>query len=336
MQFEPGVDAELQDTPQCAKGGAGSVAASSMRRASTEEWKDLAVNDLVQLACGERGGHALWPGEVGRLMQDRRHGSAPFQVMGPRGERAWFRGESLVIAARRGETRRPSIQGEQRKPLIQQVVESLDPQAHLDFPKVTDICEAAARNPEGADVAMAILVATLGQQELKAGDTRSITQDYVKVLTIFNEMLYNNQLVEVLRRTLGLKPALERLRDFREGRMGDTSDENIRMLATEVEKRVFEEGGRSWRPTPRTDIIAFCPSGHLISWKDGLGLFHVHARRCALCEKDLPRTAERYNCRTCNYYDVCVSCVRWGAPRQTQSIEPVPRLTDFLATPTEQ
>jgi len=187
---------------------------------------------------------------------------------------------------------------------------------------ITDMCETAAQNPDGADVAVAVLVATLGEQEIKDGDMRSTTQDYLKVLTIFNEMVYDPSVADVLRRTPGLKPALERLKDFREGDQGDTTDENIRMLATEVEKHVFQASGQGARATPSMEIIALCPRGHLLSWLDGQGFWHIHRRECVFCNRNLPKSAQRYNCRTCNYYDVCVSCIRWGAPPQRPQSNP--------------
>lgn len=274
-------------------------------------WRGLALHDLVQLACGAKENNVLRMGEIGQVVQDLRHGSCPFQVQGPRGDRGWYRGESLVTFL--PPTRRKS---QSREPLIRQVALALDPSSNLDFPTITDICESAAQNPSGADMAIAVLVSTLGNQVAKDGDTRSITQDYYKVLTIFNEMLYEERLVEVLQRTPGLAPALERLTNFREGDWGDSVDENIRLLANEIRKRVFEANGRSKKPTPRMEIIEFCPKGHLLVWKEKQSIFHIHARQCALCEQPLSNTSDRYNCRICRYYDICISCIRWGPPQQ--------------------
>merc|ERR1712217_554286 len=145
---------------------------------------------------------------------------------------------SLMPHRARARTRTCSA-GVRRVPLIQQVVEALDPKTQVDFPRVTDICEAAAQNPAGADVAIAVMTATLGEQELKSGDTRDITQDYLKVLTIFNEMLYDDNVADVLRGTSGLQSALERLKVFGIGTGGPT-EENIRMLAHEVLRRIFQ------------------------------------------------------------------------------------------------
>lgn len=308
------------------------------QRTFTDLWKTLAVNDLVTLARGEPGSDVLWPREIGQVVQDRRCGSCPFQVRGPRGKTAWYPGEALIVAPRK---RSGSVSIKNRKPLEQLVLEALDPQTTLDFPKVTDICELAARHPDTADMSMAVLVATLGDQKVKTGDSRNISQDYVKVLTIFNEMLYEDRLVDVLRRTTGLQPALERLRQYRQGNLGSANDENIRMLSNEIEKRVFfgAPAGSAGRPTPRTEIIAFCPQGHLLVWQGGQGRFHLFSRYCALCNKHLHRTVERYRCHSCRYYVVCVSCVRWGAPPPTGTSTPAPQpsqidsLSDFLGEP---
>lgn len=286
-------------------------------------YQGIAVYDLVRLSAdGGETSNVLKPGDIGQVIQDRRCGSAPFKVLGPRGESGWFRGESLVpYIQRRSRSDSEKLESWRWKPLIQQVVEALDPDRRLDFPKITDICEAAAHNAASADVALAVLVATLGEQKFKPGDERSITLDYLKVLTIFNEMLHDDQVADVLRRAPGLKPALERLREFHSGDQGDTTDENIRMLATEVERCVFQATGRAQRPTARTEIIAFCPRGHLLIWVDGIR-FHIRQRECACCHKVLNRTTQRYVCQRCTCYNVCVSCTRWGAPVQSQTFIP--------------
>mmetsp|Transcript_29437 Transcript_29437/g.80501 ORF Transcript_29437/g.80501 Transcript_29437/m.80501 type:complete len:369 (-) Transcript_29437:30-1136(-) len=295
-------------------------------RSVSSDWRGVGLLDLVQLAPGEVGCDVLRPGEVGQVVMDNRHGSNPFQVLGPRGTKVWFRGECLVVCTRRhrvlsNKSRSGPVP---QQPLMQQVVEALRPNVNLDFPKITDICEAAARSPASADVAMSVLVATLGEQVLKPGDSRSIAQDYLKVLTIFNEMLYDSQVVEIMRRTPGLKPALERLQGFHQQGEDAATDENIRMLAHEVGRRVFSATGRAGRATPRTEIIAFCPERHLLVWLPELRGIHIHARHCAACQRNLPRMVERYTCQTCYYYNLCVSCVRWGAPRRTEREEPLP------------
>lgn len=219
-------------------------------------------------------------------------------------------GFSLCVRCCRSRGRR---RVRESQPLLQLVVRALNPREIVDFPALTDICEAAAGRPSDVDEAAGILVATLGQQSLKPGDIRNVTQDYLKVLTILNEMVHNKQVTAVLRCTPGLQSALERLRRFRKGDMGDSADENIRMLATEVDKAVFQSTGRAGRPSARSDITAFCVEGHLLRWKNGQGFFHVHTRSCAVCHTELPRNMERYNCRVCIYYDVCVACLRRGS-----------------------
>jgi len=184
------------------------------------------------------------------------------------------------------------------------VVAALAPDACLDFPTVTEICETAAQNPDTAAAAIAVLVATLGEQEMKAGDIRNITQDYLKVLTIIHEMLYDDQVTSILRHSQGLEAALERLRGFREGDRGDSTDENIRMLANEIDTKVFRGGSCREEAGRRVS----CPKGHLLRWKDGQSIFHVHVRSCALCKSHLHRLTGRYNCQACRYYDICAAC----------------------------
>lgn len=276
-------------------------------RRSTQDSETLALYDLVQLGVGETSTEVLALGEVGQIVQDRRVGSTPFLVQGPRGKTAWYRAESIVAH------HWPMSRVKGQNCLLRLVVEALDPRVHLDFPKVTEICVAAAEYPAGTDVATAVLVATLGEQKLKPGDARSTTLDYLKVLTIFNEMVYNHQISEVLRSTPGLKPALERFKAFRGGDQGDVTDTLIRMLATEIDKHVFHGTGKAGKASDRTEIIALCSRGHLLVWQERLRGIHIHARSCALCEKALPKKVERYNCPTCIYYNCCVSCARWGS-----------------------
>lgn len=322
----------------------------------------------MELAPGEQGCSALLIGEVGQVLRDQRCGSNPFQVRGPRGESAWFRGESLLrsdqdtstlvcsrghllcewsgrqvvslepatcercthpisrqqprwrcdmrtcshsVCARCFKATRWERKTEIHEPLIVLVQRTLNPQVHLDFPTLRGICEAAAQQPTDAELAAGLLVATLGDQALKPGDMRNVTQDYLKVLTIFYEMVNDQQVVAVLQRTPGLQDALGRLRAFRAGDMGDSADENIRMLANEVDRAVFSSG-RSYKPSGRTEITGFCPNRHLLKWKAGQSVFHVVYASCAMCQREMPRTTERYACRICNY-QVCVACLRRGA-----------------------
>ena len=81
-----------------------------------------------------------------------------------------------------------------------------------------------------------VLAAALGEQ---VGDTRNTTQHYLKVLIILHEMLKfkEEQIVEVQRAAPGLRPAVERLRNFRA--VGDANHARIQLLASEVERRAF-------------------------------------------------------------------------------------------------
>jgi len=198
-------------------------------------------------------------------------------------------------------------------PLMQQVTKALDPMKCLDFPTLTDICEVAFEQPAETEGAIGVLVATLGDQSLKPGDMRNITQDYLKVLTIINEMMYDNRVVNILLRAPGLQLALHRLRDYRDGGTGDPTDENIRMLANEIEKAVFCISGRPKQPLPQLEKTAFCPHGHPLCWKGSLTGFHLHSRSCYVCQKTLSRDMERYSCPVCRRHDVCMPCIMRGA-----------------------
>lgn len=123
--------------------------------------------------------------------------------------------------------------------MIKQVVDALGPQARLDYPTLSNIYDAAAWDPSHAQLAMHVLVATLTTGPSRHGDMRSPTQDYYKVLTILNEVMYEADVRDILQKTPGLRDALERLKRFSNGGMGKVVDENIRMLANEVSKGVF-------------------------------------------------------------------------------------------------
>eukprot|EP00927_Polykrikos_kofoidii_P069326 TRINITY_DN64759_c0_g1_i1.p1 TRINITY_DN64759_c0_g1~~TRINITY_DN64759_c0_g1_i1.p1 ORF type:complete len:270 (+),score=28.18 TRINITY_DN64759_c0_g1_i1:40-810(+) len=201
--------------------------------------------------------------------------------------------------------RNPSVL---RHDILRQVVRALDPEVCLDFPQLTDICDAMAANPATADMAASVLVATLTEEALKPGDIRNVTRDYLKVLTMINEMVFDAQVAQVVRQTEGLRLALDRLKQFKEGDMGVTTNDNIRMLACEIEKRVFEDRTEPLQAPPEERGV--CRFGHPLEFKNGIGIFHVHARTCGVCRKDLRRTTARYNCATCYYYDVCTDCIQ--------------------------
>eukprot|EP00435_Cladocopium_sp_Y103_P037880 s2096_g10.t1 len=65
-----------------------------------------------------------------------------------------------------------------------------------------------------------------------------------------NEMLYNPCAVQEFGGVDGLREALEVLRQVRGGELGPAMDENVRMLATEIEVKCFHEklppSGNGW------------------------------------------------------------------------------------------
>jgi len=131
------------------------------------------------------------------------------------------------------------VEEEGVEPLLRQVVRALDPSATIDHCVITNMCETVASDLAGTSACFSVLVAALEEQKLKLGDTRNVIQDYLKVLTIVNEMLYDRCIVALLREEPRLRANLQRLRRFSEGSMGSATDENIRILATEIEKVVF-------------------------------------------------------------------------------------------------
>eukprot|EP00438_Fugacium_kawagutii_P031994 Skav227523 [mRNA] locus=scaffold2269:148757:153595:- [translate_table: standard] len=63
----------------------------------------------------------------------------------------------------------------------------------------------------------------------------------LKALTIANEMLYNPRAVQEFGSVDGLRDSLEVLRQVRGSELGPAMDENVRMLATEIEVKCFHE-----------------------------------------------------------------------------------------------
>lgn len=108
---------------------------------------------------------------------------------------------------------------------------ALLPESNVDFPQITEICERLEAVPSEAPEAVALLVTVLrGRQSYRTK---------LKALTISNEMLYDERTIMAFKSEDGLREALGTLRSVRNTGLGDTVDENIRMLATEVDKVCF-------------------------------------------------------------------------------------------------
>lgn len=113
------------------------------------------------------------------------------------------------------------------------VVAALRPGSTVDFPQITEICERLESCP--GEVPETVAAISIAIREGQAGKLRQALQ----ALTIANEMTYNDRVVAALRREPGLREALGGLRLLRDSGLGGAVDENIRMLATEVERSCF-------------------------------------------------------------------------------------------------
>eukprot|EP00929_Paragymnodinium_shiwhaense_P010530 TRINITY_DN115268_c0_g1_i1.p1 TRINITY_DN115268_c0_g1~~TRINITY_DN115268_c0_g1_i1.p1 ORF type:complete len:175 (+),score=34.73 TRINITY_DN115268_c0_g1_i1:67-591(+) len=110
---------------------------------------------------------------------------------------------------------------------------ALLPGSSVNFPQITEICDRVAAEPNEAPEAVGLLVSTLR-------DVYAPTRKKLKSLTISNEMMYCDFARSTFRSAEGLREALAKLRTLRDSELGAATDENIRMLATEVEKSCFE------------------------------------------------------------------------------------------------
>lgn len=111
----------------------------------------------------------------------------------------------------------------------------------VDFPKVTEICERVAKEPREATEAVRLLAGAFGDA---AGPPRR----KLKALTIMNELLYNPRAVEEMRQVHAVRDTLWKLQATSNTGLGDASDEQIRMFATEVEKKCFGAAGDPFAP----------------------------------------------------------------------------------------
>lgn len=114
---------------------------------------------------------------------------------------------------------------------------ALLPGSSVNFPQITEICERAAAEPCELEGAVWFLVGALR-------DGYADLRKKLKALTISNEMMYDEAAVAIFRASPGLPEALERLRGTKNTGLGAAVDDNIRMLATEVDRICFSEGGR--------------------------------------------------------------------------------------------
>jgi len=130
---------------------------------------------------------------------------------------------------------RPTIKADSG--LVEHVTHALHPEVPVDFPLIIRICDLAVGNLDDMHDAVSLLVATLSEQTLKDSDQRKIAQDYLKALTLLNEMVYDDNVTEFLRQMPEWRDTLGRLMLFRDGELGRDADVCIRMLASELLKK---------------------------------------------------------------------------------------------------
>eukprot|EP00445_Apocalathium_hangoei_P004250 CAMPEP_0203856284 /NCGR_PEP_ID=MMETSP0359-20131031/10089_2 /ASSEMBLY_ACC=CAM_ASM_000338 /TAXON_ID=268821 /ORGANISM="Scrippsiella Hangoei, Strain SHTV-5" /LENGTH=585 /DNA_ID=CAMNT_0050772877 /DNA_START=86 /DNA_END=1839 /DNA_ORIENTATION=- len=113
---------------------------------------------------------------------------------------------------------------------------ALLPGSNVNFPQITEICERTISQPQELEGAVRLLVAALR-------DRYADFRKKLKALTISNEMMYDDTAVAYFQACFGLSETLTALRGARGSPLGAAMDENIRMLATEIDKTCFSEGG---------------------------------------------------------------------------------------------
>lgn len=118
--------------------------------------------------------------------------------------------------------------------------DALSPQSRIDFPRVTEICQRVADKPDEAGVSADVLFAALDQEETPEeapAEALERPRRKLKALTIAHELLYDERVLAEFA-TRPLEP-LRSLESMPQGSgLGAPAEENIRMLASEVRKRV--------------------------------------------------------------------------------------------------
>eukprot|EP00434_Breviolum_minutum_P019154 symbB.v1.2.016882.t2/scaffold1299.1/size126157/4 len=117
------------------------------------------------------------------------------------------------------------------------VRKALLPGSKVDFPQITEICDLVGGSfPQEGPEAIKLLVAAMRDKDAPF-------RKKLKALTITHEMLYDERAVLGFREMPGLQPALATLRSVKDSGLSEYVDENLRMLATEVDKVCFSESG---------------------------------------------------------------------------------------------
>eukprot|EP00931_Biecheleriopsis_adriatica_P041553 TRINITY_DN23740_c0_g1_i1.p1 TRINITY_DN23740_c0_g1~~TRINITY_DN23740_c0_g1_i1.p1 ORF type:complete len:837 (+),score=167.88 TRINITY_DN23740_c0_g1_i1:25-2511(+) len=118
----------------------------------------------------------------------------------------------------------------------EQIFQALAAGSTVDFPMVTEICERVSKEPREAPEAVRLLVDAFA-------DRKGPARRKLKALTIMNELMYDMRAVDEVRNVHGVRDALWSLQATAGTGLGSGPDEQIRMFATEVEKKVFGSAG---------------------------------------------------------------------------------------------
>mmetsp|Transcript_69673 Transcript_69673/g.167239 ORF Transcript_69673/g.167239 Transcript_69673/m.167239 type:complete len:185 (-) Transcript_69673:29-583(-) len=112
---------------------------------------------------------------------------------------------------------------------------ALRPGSTVNFPQITEICERIQAAPAEVEDTVRVLAYCLS-------DVHSPFRTKLKALTISNEMMYDDRAVAAFRMVNGFQDNLGVLRAARDTGLGTATDENIRMLATEIDRVCFAGG----------------------------------------------------------------------------------------------
>jgi len=112
-------------------------------------------------------------------------------------------------------------------PAPELVRNALHSSTNLDFPLITEICDRLENAPGEVAETVRSLVFAFGDADPRV---------QLRALTISNELMYSPDAVKAFCRVSALRDSLKILRSIRGTQLGEVSDENMRMLANEVER----------------------------------------------------------------------------------------------------
>eukprot|EP00931_Biecheleriopsis_adriatica_P036299 TRINITY_DN20916_c0_g1_i2.p1 TRINITY_DN20916_c0_g1~~TRINITY_DN20916_c0_g1_i2.p1 ORF type:complete len:693 (-),score=184.47 TRINITY_DN20916_c0_g1_i2:67-1863(-) len=139
--------------------------------------------------------------------------------------------------------------------------EALSPQSRVDFPCVTEICQRVADRPEEAEASADLLFSALASKEDSSpqqNERAEAPRRKLKALTIAHELLYDERVLqEFASRPLDPLRSLEALPQG--SGLGAPAEETIRMLASEVRRRVEEAQVQHSRRLRKAKTWSFVP-----------------------------------------------------------------------------